>query len=182
MKILGIDPGIKNLGLAIIEDGCLVRTRVVTSPSKELTHETITYIYDEVTKEIVNAEPDFAAIEGYAITSRFFREAMAEVGSAARLSFAHKGIPYLVIPPTACKYIITGKGNADKKQMMATVNSLIASNTKPFDTDFKLMNHNVCDAIAMALVAKLKIDGADVYTDKKTVELLNKLEWRNVRK
>lgn len=86
------------------------------------------------------------AMEGYAMGRTFNREKLGELGGVVKLAHATVfGSDPLVVPPTTLKKFITGKGNASKKEVVASVQSKWDSGVK---------NDNIADAYGLAQYAK----------------------------
>ncbi|KUL44706.1 hypothetical protein ADL22_12240 [Streptomyces sp. NRRL F-4489] len=98
------------------------------------------------------------ALEGYSHGSKYQREALGELGATVKLAISEiAGVqPWrrpLVVPPTTLKKFVTGKGNATKQEMIATV-------SHRYGAIFR--DDNLADAYALARVASA------VYTGRGT--------------
>ena len=86
------------------------------------------------------------AMEGYAMGRTFNREKLGELGGIVKLAHSTVfGTDPTVVPPTSLKKFITGKGNANKKEVIAAVQSKWQSDIK---------NDNVADAYGLAQYIK----------------------------
>lgn len=65
--------------------------------------------------------PELIAVEGYSFGSKNAREQMGELGGIIRVALYEAGWPYVLVPPTLLKQFCTGKGNAQKNEMMRAV-------------------------------------------------------------
>ena len=141
MRVLGIDPSLTSTGLALVEDGqvrSLVRVR-----SKLKGHRRVEQIVAETLH--LARQADYVGIEGTAMHAK---------GSSVVQIFGLWGVlthalwvarprdPYYVVTPSGrCKYA-TGKGNADKDQVLAAVIRRY--------TDADVTGNDVADALVIA--------------------------------
>jgi crossover junction endodeoxyribonuclease RuvC len=123
MRVLGIDPSLTSTGLALIEDGKV--TEIDRVRSKKKGHDRV---QDILTQIWSFTRPD---LEGRTVTVGIEGPAMHAKGSSVVQIFGLWGVithylwtlhvPYYVVTPSGrCKYA-TGKGNADKDQVLAAV-------------------------------------------------------------
>lgn len=99
---------------------------------------------------------DLIVIEGYGF-STFKGHSLGELGGVIKVLLKTKfpKTPIILVPPTVLKKFITGKGNADKSQMLLQI-------YKKYDKEFN--NHNIADAYALFEFGKMCLK------DKKTKE------------
>ena len=83
-------------------------------------------------------------VEGYAFGAKNRREEMGEWGGVARLVLADANLTTFTMQPTSLKQFVTGKGNAQKDEMMLQI-------FKRWGREFA--NNNVADAFALSAVA-----------------------------
>jgi crossover junction endodeoxyribonuclease RuvC len=149
VRILGVDPGLANLGLGAIavERGTptslhaeLVRTSASASDGARLTT-----IETALEACIAAVRPEALALEG-----QFFhrqRDTAMKVGQALGvvLLVAHRhDVPVHHYGPLQVKQALVGSGRADKAQVAFMVRSLLGLARAPLD-------HHVADALALAL-------------------------------
>ena len=80
-------------------------------------------------------------MEGYSMGSRHGKTFdIGELGGMFKLEASQYEMEILIVPPATLKKWVTGKGNADKKQMKAAVR-------KRWKYDFK--SDDECDAVAL---------------------------------
>jgi len=143
LKILGIDPGIQNLGVALLENGIL-RTAVEHRPRGRTLALRLLDL-QRFLEEIVEAwHPEMAALE-QVIYHRNVRAALT-LGAArgvALVLLARHGIPIHELPPARVKQAITGNGRASKAQVRYMVQRL-AAHPEP-------LGEHAADAAACAL-------------------------------
>ena len=81
--------------------------------------ERLSWIRDNVLTYLTPA-PDLVVIEGYSFSSRnSHAHALGELGGVIRLALHEAGIAYVDVPPSSLKKYATGKGNANKGEMLA---------------------------------------------------------------
>ena len=149
MRILGVDPGLANLGLGAIEtagsEARLLAAEVVTTRSRDDDGVRLAALYDAV-----RAALEAHAIDALVVEGQFFhrqRDAAMKVGHAlgvVRLAAHHAGVPVASYGPLQVKQSLVGTGRADKAQVAFMVRALLGL-TKA------LPNHHVSDALALAL-------------------------------
>ncbi|QRN81247.1 MAG: crossover junction endodeoxyribonuclease RuvC, partial [Nocardiopsis sp. BM-2018] len=149
MRILGVDPGLANLGLGAIEtegsQARLLAAEVVTTRAREADGARLATLYDAVRATLGEHAIDALVVEG-----QFFhrqRDAAMKVGQAlgvVRLAAHHAGVPTSSYGPLQVKQALVGTGRADKAQVAYMVRALLGLTTA-------LPNHHVSDALALAL-------------------------------
>jgi crossover junction endodeoxyribonuclease RuvC len=121
-KILGIDPGSRTTGYAILveNNGSFIAEvcDVLQMAQMDDHNERLQFIFDEVTKLVKIHKPDQCAVETpiYGVDPL----AMLKLGraqAAAILAITNSGVPVSEYYPKAVKKAITGNGNASKKQV-----------------------------------------------------------------
>lgn len=120
--ILGIDPGSRNTGYAILtqKSGKMVaiRCNVLKMAHMDDHADRLQYIFDEISKIVSSFEPTSCAVETpvYGVDPL----AMLKLGraqAAAMLAITNNGINVTEYYPKQVKKSITGNGNASKKQV-----------------------------------------------------------------
>lgn len=65
-------------------------------------------------------DADLVVVEGYAFAARnSHAHALGELGGVIRLALHEAGVPFVDVPPASLKKYATGKGNANKGEMLA---------------------------------------------------------------
>lgn len=155
--ILGIDPGSRNTGVAILtrQEGRLVALRcdVLNMSDMDDHAERLQYIYTSISKLVRSFEPTHCAIETpvYGVDPL----AMLKLGraqAAAMLAVTSGGIPVQEYYPKEVKKSITGNGNASKKQVAFMLHKMVKL------TDEKL-SQDATDALAVAWCHLMKSSG-----------------------
>ena len=149
MRILGIDPGLRNTGWGVItcENGRLhhiANGAIQPKPTLDDANR-LRIIFEELGDVIAEHKPDQAAIEQIFVAK--------SAGSALRLGMARgagllvcgvNGIAVGEVSARAVKKAIAGTGTADKKQVQEMVTRLLAVTAK---------NADAADALAIAIAA-----------------------------
>ncbi len=148
MRIIGIDPGTRNVGYGIVEEreGCLICLDHGCISSKDpVMANRLVAIYEGLTAAIARWNPAAAAVETV-FTSVNPRTAIAigEGRGVAVLSAAQCGMPVQGYEPALVKRTVAGNGRADKEQVRSMVKVLLNLAVPPA-TDHE------SDALALAI-------------------------------
>jgi len=172
--ILGIDPGSRNTGYAVLteENGKLTALRcdVIKLAHLDDHSDRLKFIYDKVTKLISSCEPTSCAVEMplYGVDPL----AMLKLGraqAAAILAIKNKGLQVTEHYPKEVKKSITGNGNASKEQVAFMLRKMV---TLP---DEKL-SKDATDALAVAWCHLMK-RGNPAQNTKKSHQNNSKSSW-----
>lgn len=151
MLILGVDPGLRATGYALLQgspggvdlvDHGLIRTEeAATLPDR------LRKIHGELRTVLASRRPALVAVEDLFSAPQFPRTAilMGHVRGVVCLAAAEMDIDVSALPPAAVKQAITGSGAASKTQIQAAVSRLL----HPSD----VLDSHVSDAIAISLTA-----------------------------
>jgi crossover junction endodeoxyribonuclease RuvC len=148
--ILGIDPGLANLGWAVIEsvngnEYKLVECGCVTSKKTENTGKRLNGIYKELEKIIKKFK-----IEAVAIETLFFAKnvrsamAVAEVIGTIKVCGERNKLEVFGYTPLQVKMSLVGYGRADKDQVETMVRTLLG-------LEKTISPSHASDAVAVAL-------------------------------
>ncbi|KUK13398.1 MAG: Crossover junction endodeoxyribonuclease RuvC [bacterium 42_11] len=144
MRVIGIDPGLRELGYAILDEAyTLLKTETLyTSPDLEKV-ERLRIIYDRLYEEIDKYYPSLLCLESL-FFHRNARSAMevGEVRGVISLLCAHKGLRLLEISPLQLKRALTNWGRASKKDMAEVLKKIFG---------FQLATSHEVDAAALAV-------------------------------
>jgi crossover junction endodeoxyribonuclease RuvC len=151
----GVDPSLTATGLALHGGG--LELDAIRVKSKGL--DRLRLLRDHVVGFCLPAS--LVAIEGYAYGAKFNRESMGELGGILRLALYEAGIDFIDVPPTVLKKFVTGKGNAQKQQMLLSV-------YKKWGVD--ITDDNIADAYALARFAEAYAANPAAYPDVSRVE------------
>lgn len=149
MKILGIDPGVERVGIAVIEKTNekekLLYSDCFTTPPDDTQSKRLITIGNEIRKIINQFNPDCLATE-----TLFFNKnqktamVVAEARGVILYEAERRGLTIFEYAPLQIKTAITGYGKADKHQVEMMVGKLVhIDKVIHYDDEF--------DAIAVAL-------------------------------
>lgn len=155
MRILGIDPGLKTIGLGWVsadsphsvqaEDWCTIETESDLSLADRLAE-----ISDDLSQMLDELQPSFAVIERlfFAVNAKSAIE-VAHARGVILATLAKRGIPVLEPTPLALKRAITGDGQADKRQVQDMLVRCLKLSERPNPVD-------AADALALAYYGALQ--------------------------
>jgi crossover junction endodeoxyribonuclease RuvC len=151
MRILGIDPGIERVGIAVVERIGGKETHLYSAcfkTSAKLSHgERLGLIGDELERTINEWAPTGMAIEKlFFETNTKTAMSVAEARGVMLYAAARAKLPIYEYTPLEIKVAVTGYGKSDKRAIMDMVPRLIKLPTR------KMIDDEV-DAIAVALTA-----------------------------
>ncbi|ADV65730.1 crossover junction endodeoxyribonuclease RuvC [Deinococcus maricopensis] len=148
MIVLGIDPGLANLGIGVV-DGDARKARhlhsvcLFTASAWELPRR-LRYLHEEVSRLIEVFEPEAVAIEEQYLRKQ--ADVAFKVGQAfgvVQLACAQADIPIYTYGPMQVKQTIVGTGRADKEQVIYMVKATLGIRD--------IMNDHAADALALAM-------------------------------
>ncbi len=157
MVVLGIDPGTRRTGYAVIEtlSGRLIlrASGALAVPSKFPFHERLKLIYHGLQEIVTKFHPDEIAVEDVFVKKNA-RVAlkMGHVRGVALLVAANYNAVVAEYSPGEIKQAIVGSGMASKEQVKFMVTALLQLNDMPSEDE--------ADALAVALchIHKRKLD------------------------
>jgi crossover junction endodeoxyribonuclease RuvC len=149
VRILGVDPGSRVTGYAVVERRGLAEVRYlscgVIEPRREASlAERLAEVAAGLREVIVELRPEAAAVEDvfYAVHARSALR-LGHARGVALLCAAEAALPVFEYPPARIKRAIAGWGRANKKQMAAMVQRLFGLRRPP--------RSDAADALAVAL-------------------------------
>ena len=148
MRILAIDPAIRNTGYAVIEgdhhNNRALDYGVITIPKKIPQSQALAAVRSGLGNIIKKWEPDEVAVEGIIyVQSHRTAISMGAARAAALIAAADSGLPIYEYAPRKVKQAVVGKGAADKQQVAFMVRALLGLEETPA--------HDAADALAIAL-------------------------------
>jgi len=156
--ILGIDPGIERLGIAIIEKNILsnpkekiIFSECFKTPKTLPTEKRLALIYEKITKIVKDHKPDVAVVEKIFFTvNQKTAIIVAESRGTILAAIGKENIQIMELSPTEIKESITGNGAAKKEDISRMLSKIIhIPNTNAKDDEL--------DAIASALAGSAKL-------------------------
>ncbi|MDQ8189652.1 crossover junction endodeoxyribonuclease RuvC [Roseibacillus persicicus] len=148
MRVLAIDPAIRNTGFAVIEGDAYQQRAlaydVITIPQRLPQSRALAAVRTGIANQIEKWEPDVVAVEGIIfVQSHRTAISMGAARAATLIAAADRGLPIYEYAPRKVKLAVVGKGSADKAQVAFMVRALLGlSETPPADA---------ADALAIAL-------------------------------
>jgi len=148
MRVLAIDPAIRNTGYAVLEGDArqpkLLTYDVISIPARLPQSAALAAVKTHLSHIIEQYQPDEVAVEGIIyVQSHQTAISMGAARAAALIAAAERGLTIYEYAPTKVKMAVVGKGTADKAQVAFMVRALLGlSETPPADA---------ADAIAIAI-------------------------------
>ena len=126
MIYMGVDQSLTGTGVVVIKDDKIIhqqlivseKTKNTKSPSIDYTRRLVK-IKNEIKNIILTVDPNYIALEGMAFGAR--GRAIFDIGGLSHIlreCFLSLGIPFIIVPPTILKKYWTGKGTANKGDMI----------------------------------------------------------------
>ncbi|PYJ89442.1 MAG: crossover junction endodeoxyribonuclease RuvC [Verrucomicrobia bacterium] len=148
MRVLAIDPSLRNTGVAIVDANngkpCSVYFGTIHNASSTRSSSCLVAIRDRLIELIREHEPDCCALESV-IYVQSYKTAivLGAARGAAILAAAENGLPVFEYSPRRIKQSTVGRGAAGKDQVAFMVRALLGLTETP-DAD-------AADALAIAL-------------------------------
>lgn len=156
MKRMGLDLSLTGTGVVVMEDTAIInQTLIVTKKDENVQEmERLEYIKNRIHKVMIEtrfigevierSDQPRIAIEGPNLGTQGKTTSIFTLGKlngiVEHFLRYEIGVPYIIIPPTLLKKVITGKGQAKKELMMKEA-------YKKFNLDFS--DNNICDAFCL---------------------------------
>ena len=127
VKIIGIDPGLAATGIGIVRGlgsridgysfGSIHTSKTTSLPSR------LDKIFSKLLQLLQNENPDLMVIEDVYSLNRYPKSGLilGQVTGVIHLAGFHAAVPSVEVPVREAKQILTGNGNADKKQLEKAV-------------------------------------------------------------
>jgi crossover junction endodeoxyribonuclease RuvC len=159
--VLGIDPGLRLTGYAVLAFGGgdreraeIVEAGVFRFDERLSVSARLVELERDLADLIERAGPTQAAVE--ALYSHYAHPMTGVIMAHARgvvlLTLRKWGLPLVELPPTEVKKAITGNGHASKAQVQAAVATVLGLAVPPEPAD-------VADAMAIAMCAAGRVEG-----------------------
>jgi Holliday junction resolvasome RuvABC endonuclease subunit len=116
MRIVAYDLSLGKTGAAFADDP-LVRTETIVYPGTDQGVKRLRWLRSVLVEKAMPA--DLVIIEGYAYRAHGRGVSLGELGGAVRVGLADVGIPFVVVPPKSRAKYATGRGDADKYEVLA---------------------------------------------------------------
>ena len=127
VKIIGIDPGLAATGIGIVRGlgsridsysfGSIHTSKSTSLPSR------LDKIFSKLLQLLKSEDPDLMVIEDIYSLNRYPKSGivLGQVTGVIQLAGFHAAVPSVEVPVREAKQILTGNGNADKKQLEKAV-------------------------------------------------------------
>jgi crossover junction endodeoxyribonuclease RuvC len=129
VKVIGIDPGLRTTGYAVIEaDGKLVRlleTGVITSSSRKPLPERLRELFNDVKEMIKELKPDVVVLEKLFCKWGRSTLMLGHARGAVITAVAELGTPIVEYTFTQVKHTLLGNGKASKEKLHTASKAMI---------------------------------------------------------
>jgi len=148
MRVLSIDPAVRNTGYAVLEGDARKPTvldfNVISIPKSIPQSAALASVRMHLANVIKKYQPDEVAVEGIIyVQSHTTAIAMGAARAAAMIAAADHGLRIYEYSPKKVKMAVVGKGTADKQQVAFMVRAILGlAETPPSDA---------ADALAIAM-------------------------------
>ncbi len=166
MRVLAIDPALRNTGWAVVERTGKVNRGlawgVIRNKPAVLQSACLVAIAREIRELIQLHRPDSCAIES-TIYVQNFRTAitLGAARAAAIMAPAEAGLEICEYPPRRVKQAVVGRGAADKAQVAFMVRALLKLTETP--------PHDAADALAVAITHLESTDPGSLWQRERVV-------------
>jgi crossover junction endodeoxyribonuclease RuvC len=148
MRVLSIDPAIRNTGYAVVEGdhrgARVLAYEVIRIPDRVPQSAALAAVRTHLAHVIRTHEPDEVAVEGIIyVQSHRTAITMGAARAASLIAAADAGLPIYEYAPTKVKQAVVGNGRADKSQVAFMIRALLGlAETPP---------HDAADALAIGI-------------------------------
>ncbi|HEX5790883.1 MAG TPA: crossover junction endodeoxyribonuclease RuvC [Luteolibacter sp.] len=148
MRVLSIDPAIRNTGYAVVEGSAakpsVLAYEVISIPESLPQSAALAAVRAHLANVIRKYSPEEVAVEGIIyVQSHRTAISMGAARAAALIAAADHGLPVYEYSPSKVKMAVVGKGNATKDQVAFMIRALCGlAETPPSDA---------ADALAIGL-------------------------------
>lgn len=139
MRVLAIDPAVRNTGYAVVEGDprkpAVLGYDVISIPQRLCQSAALSAVRSHLVNLIAKFQPDEVAVEGIIyVQSHQTAITMGAARAAALIAAADHGLPVYEYPPKKVKSAVVGNGSADKSQVAFMVRALLGlAETPPPD-------------------------------------------------
>lgn len=165
MNVLGLDISLTSTGCSMAGE-----TWIISTESKGA--ERLSRISNNIVDVIMNNPIDIVVIEGYSFASRNSQaHSIGELGGAVRMKIWERGVPYIDIPPTCRAKFATGKGNANKNEVISAISAKTGIAWAGAGADDR------CDAWILEQMALTKMGLSPYDWPVTNISALDKVDW-----
>jgi crossover junction endodeoxyribonuclease RuvC len=136
MRVLSIDPAVRNTGYAILEGDprkpAVLAFDVISIPKSIVQSAALSAIKTHLVNIIQKFQPDEVAVEGIIyVQSHQTAISMGAARAAALIAAADHGLKIYEYSPKKVKMAVVGNGNADKSQVAFMVRAILGLAVTP---------------------------------------------------
>jgi crossover junction endodeoxyribonuclease RuvC len=136
MRVLSIDPAVRNTGYAILEGDprkpAVLAFDVISIPKSIVQSAALSAIKTHLLNIIQKFQPDEVAVEGIIyVQSHQTAISMGAARAAALIAAADHGLKIYEYSPKKVKMAVVGNGNADKSQVAFMVRAILGLAVTP---------------------------------------------------
>jgi crossover junction endodeoxyribonuclease RuvC len=148
MRVLSIDPAIRNTGYAVLDGDHrhieVVTYEVIRIPQKLPQSAALAAIRTHLANVIAVHQPDEVAVEGIIYVQSYQTAiSMGAARATAMIAAAETGLTVYEYAPLKVKKAVVGNGRADKSQVAFMIRALLGLDETP--------PHDAADALAIGL-------------------------------
>ncbi|MDO5667146.1 MAG: crossover junction endodeoxyribonuclease RuvC [Alcaligenaceae bacterium] len=171
MRILGIDPGLRQTGFGIIDqEGAklsYVASGTIVVPSGQELYQRLREISVHLFEVIEKYNPEVAVIEKVFLnTNPQSTLLLGHARGAAMLSLAQKGLAVSEYTALQIKKAVVGRGHAQKEQVQAMVQYILKLSAQPGSDPADALACAICHAHASPLSQRLQEHNKSTLTVK----------------
>ena len=157
VKVLGIDPGLADTGIGIVE-GEKTGIRhysfgTIHTSSKQQLPFRLDHIFTNLTELLVSEAPDLIVVEDVFSLKAYPASGitLGQVTGVILLAGYRAGARVISVPVREAKQVVTGSGRAGKRQMAEAVRRMV-NHAEPIRPD------HASDALALAIMGLFRYD------------------------
>jgi crossover junction endodeoxyribonuclease RuvC len=162
MRIIGIDPGLSELGYAVVEKEdnkfrVLSIGSIRQSDPKEPLSLKLSGLFLKLERFLKEYRPELIAVEE--VFSQTYPSATTKLAQAQALVFLLAGLYKITVEtfnPLEVKNFLTGNGRANKKEIFKILSLMTESGEIEGVSKKELLNSHASDALAIAIVCFMK--------------------------
>ena len=162
LKVIGLDTSSFSTGYSVFNDGKLVSYGLIKPPKKYIMPRRLYHFSLELQLLLNEHSPDEIVIEDlkHRRNVKVVNTLASFIGVARLITFCSLGKDAHLVSPSEVKMPATGKGNADKQEVIAAANKRFALSLSDQDDD-------IADAIYVAQAYMGEKDGRAIKKGKK---------------
>lgn len=171
MRILGIDPGLRNTGFGVIDYDNnrlnYIASGTIVVPTEEALYLRLKRISEHITEIVELYRPDVAVIEKVFVNNNPQSTLLlGHARGAAMLSLAQHELPVHEYTALQIKKAVVGRGHAHKEQVQAMVQYILKLNAQPAPDPADALACAICHAHAAPLSQRLQSHQESTLTVK----------------